>query len=146
VPPTLRPDDEDGVRDAIAGALADAAPLALEGAEPGSVTHARFVAHEDVLGKDAVIYDWLVANHPEGVHVSIPYPCDAGPNKRLQRFWYALLPEYPIGADGDLEIRAIDVPIAAGEGLLVAGDRHQLVALGGRVRGSERGDRGERAR
>ncbi|HIG68671.1 MAG TPA: hypothetical protein EYG46_14835 [Myxococcales bacterium] len=58
--------------------------------------------HQEMLGPEFVIYDWIRTNLPPGEKISI-YFDDSYHNyvlRRVTRLWLALLPEYPISSDG----------------------------------------------
>ncbi len=58
--------------------------------------------HQEMLGPEFVIYDWIRTNLPPGEKISINFRDDYHNYvlKRVTRLWLALLPDYPISRDG----------------------------------------------
>ena len=50
-----------------------------------------------VLGDDVPVFDYISGQLPTGTPISVPY--DQAHAERLQRFWFALLPAYPISSN-----------------------------------------------
>lgn len=83
-----------------------------------------FLEHEDVIGGDAVLIDWLQEEYPEGTSVS--FPDEERAPLRMQRLWYALLPGFPLDPASPL-VLVHQSRLEPGEPVLARGEVFALV-------------------
>ncbi len=77
----------------------------IEAHEPVAHDEA-FFAHDNVLGADFPIVDWIRSELPEGTAISVDFE-DTYPLEvliRVTRLWLALLPQYPVATEGEYRV------------------------------------------